>query len=330
MRADRLLSILLILQTKGRQTAKELAAELEVSERTIYRDMDALSSAGVPVYAERGPGGGCFLLESYRTNLTGLTQDEVSALFMLSIPSPLVDLGLDRDLRSALLKLSAALPDIFRHDEIISRERIHLDPISWMRPENSSTHLYVIQLGLTANRKIEMAYQLPFGAQINDLIEPIGVVAKENDWYFIYSKREVISVVRLVDILSANLTEETFSLPEDFKLVEFWQAWCLKRENNRPEFEVNLRIKTDLLEMLEFLHAPILRDAQINSQIEQDGWHDMSLRFETIEEARKQVLSYGSAVEVISPISLRMSIQDFAHQIVKLYNHEDSPNIQVS
>ena len=110
MRADRLLSLLMLLQSRGRMTAGELAGELEVSERTIYRDLDALSAAGVPVYAERGPGGGCALLDSYRTTLTGLTQDEVRALFMLNIPAPLIDLGMGQELRAALLKLSAALP----------------------------------------------------------------------------------------------------------------------------------------------------------------------------------------------------------------------------
>jgi predicted DNA-binding transcriptional regulator YafY len=110
MRADRLLSILMLLQAHGRMTARALSLELEVSERTIYRDIDALSGAGVPVYAERGPGGGVSLLDSYRTNLTGLTQDEVRALFMLSIPTPLVELGISQELKAAMRKLSAALP----------------------------------------------------------------------------------------------------------------------------------------------------------------------------------------------------------------------------
>ncbi len=131
MRADRLLSILMILQARGRVTAQQLAEELEVSVRTVYRDMDALSASGVPVYAERGPGGGCSLLDSYRTTLTGLTRDEVRALFMLSIPAPLAELGVDQELKAALLKLSAALPDSRRLDEAQVRQRIHLDSAGW-------------------------------------------------------------------------------------------------------------------------------------------------------------------------------------------------------
>lgn len=133
MRADRLLSLLLLLQTRGQMTAQELANALEVSPRTIYRDLDALSIAGVPVYAERGPQGGCRLLESYRTNLTGLKEDEVRALFMLTVPGLLADLGLAREAEAALLKLTAALPTPFQQDAALVRQRLLLT-----RPGGSS------------------------------------------------------------------------------------------------------------------------------------------------------------------------------------------------
>ena len=135
MRADRLLSILLLLQARGRMTAQELADEVEVSQRTIYRDVEALSMAGVPVYADRGPGGGFALLDRYRTTLTGLNRDEVRALFMLSIPEPLAQLGLDGELKAALLKLSAALPEARRPDEALVRQRFHLDSAWWFQTE---------------------------------------------------------------------------------------------------------------------------------------------------------------------------------------------------
>ena len=145
MRADRLLSLLMLLQTRGQMTARELAEELEVSERTIYRDIDALSAAGVPVYAVRGPGGGCALMDGYRTDLTGLTRDEVRALFMLSVPAPLADLGLSRELRAALRKLSAALPVTRRADERRMRERVHLDSVWWYQQEEPVPYLRTIQ-----------------------------------------------------------------------------------------------------------------------------------------------------------------------------------------
>ena len=133
MRADRLLSLLMLLQTRGRMTAQALADELEVSVRTVYRDIEALSSAGVPVYADRGPGGGCALVDNYRTHLTGLHEGEVRALFMASMPSALADLGLGADLKAALLKLLAALPAERRHDDQWVRQRIFLDWESWQK-----------------------------------------------------------------------------------------------------------------------------------------------------------------------------------------------------
>jgi predicted DNA-binding transcriptional regulator YafY len=141
MRADRLISLLMFLQTRGRMTAQELAKELEVSERTVYRDIKALSTAGVPIYTMRGPGGGCALLDSYRTDLTGLTDDEVRALFMLSIPAPLAELGVSQELEAALLKLSAALPAARRYEENRVRQRILLDSIPWFHPHEPVPHL---------------------------------------------------------------------------------------------------------------------------------------------------------------------------------------------
>ncbi len=127
MRADRLLSLLMLLQARGRLTAKALAEKLEVSERTIYRDIDALCVAGVPIYGEAGPEGGYALLDSYRTSLTGLTEGEVRALFMLNIPAPLAELGVSQELRTAMLKLSAVLPAARRSDEERVRQRFYLD-----------------------------------------------------------------------------------------------------------------------------------------------------------------------------------------------------------
>jgi len=127
MRADRLLSLLMLLQARGRMTARALATELEVSERTIYRDIDALSLSGVPIYGDRGPEGGYALLESYRISLPGLKEDEVRALYMLSIPAPLAQLGVGQELKAALRKLVAALPAAYRADAARVRQRLHLD-----------------------------------------------------------------------------------------------------------------------------------------------------------------------------------------------------------
>jgi predicted DNA-binding transcriptional regulator YafY len=319
MRADRLLSILILLQTKGRLTARELAAELEVSERTIYRDMDALSTAGIPVYAERGPGGGCSLLDSYRTNLTGLTRDEVRALFMLSIPTPLVDLGVDQDLKAALLKLSASLPDIFRPEGIRAQQRIHLDASGWFHQPGSTQHIRTSQQALWEDRKIDLTYHLAFDAQVEHLVEPYGLVAKANLWYLVFSREGFVTALPLPDVLEAKISAEKYSIPAEFNLAKFWSAWCARYEANRPHYPVELRMKGELLHMLKLFRDPIL-PADLEGLQEDDGWSTLKLDLETFETARQRLLNFGGAVEIIKPVSLRKSLQDFAEQIQEIYH----------
>jgi predicted DNA-binding transcriptional regulator YafY len=320
MRADRLLSILMLLQHRGRITAQELAAELEVSERTIYRDMVALSAAGVPVYTERGPGGGCSLIESYRTNLTGLTRDEVRALFMLSIPSPLAELGVDQDLKAALMKLSAALPEVYRPEGLRARQRIHLDSSAWFQEERRSPHIHTIQRALWEDRKLRLTYRLLFDAQVEHIIEPYGLVAKANIWHLIFSRHGEIFVHKLIDVLDAELMDEIFSLPPDFDLGEFWSTWCSEYENNRPHYPIKVRISAELLQMLEDFKDPILQANRGDSKPDQEGWLALTLHFEDFWVARKRILAFGGAVEVLEPEALRLSIQDFANQIIGRYD----------
>jgi predicted DNA-binding transcriptional regulator YafY len=259
------------------------------------------------------------LLDSYRTNLTGLTRDEVRALFMLSVPTPLMELGVDQDLQAALLKLSAALPDVFRHEGVRVQERIHLDSSAWLQQELHTPHLHTIQRGLWENCKLELTYQLAFEAQVEHLVEPYGLVAKANLWYLIFSRGGLITVLQLADVLDVKLSETKFSFPTDFDLVKFWSAWCLQQESNRPHFRVQVRIKTELLAMLKLFRDPILPSVQDSTYPPIGGWQTMTFQFETFEEARKQLLNFGSAVEIIEPLSLRKSVQDYAEQIIKIY-----------
>ncbi len=196
MRADRLLSLLLLLQTRGRMTAQALADELEVSVRTVYRDIEALSGAGVPVYADRGPGGGCALVDNYRTQLTGLHEGEVRALFVANMPGVLADLGLGADLKAALLKLLAALPAERRSDDRWVRQRIFLD---WERWEKTTTRqedaargpaptLQLIQRAVWNDRKLWITYRRLssfYRREFERLVAPYGLVAKEGEWYLV-------------------------------------------------------------------------------------------------------------------------------------------------
>jgi predicted DNA-binding transcriptional regulator YafY len=320
MRADRLLSILMLLQARGQMTAQQLAEELEVSVRTIYRDLDALSAAGIPVYAERGPGGGCALLDSYRTTLTGLTQDEVHALFMLSIPAPLAELGVDQELRAALLKLAAALPDAHRHDEARTRQRIHLDSEGWFETREPVPHLQTIQQALWQDRRLRITYRLPFEAQAEWLVEPYGLVAKGDTWHLVCVRDGHMRVYRVSRVLDAVVKPESFDRPAGFDLATFWRDWCTQVEENRPHYPVTVRVAPGFLAWLPYYFG-----AQIREQIAEagppdaEGWVTLTLPFETLEDARGRILGFGRAVEILSPQALRSTVLDYATQIVSLY-----------
>jgi predicted DNA-binding transcriptional regulator YafY len=323
MRADRLLSLLMMLQSRGRMTASQLAKELEVSERTIYRDIEALSTAGVPVYAERGPGGGCSLLESYRTNLTGLTADEVQALFMLTIPTPLAKLGVTQELKAALLKLSAALPSSHRGSESFIRQRIHLDSSWWFQSEEPTPFLQQVYQAVWEDRKLLITYRLKFEAQFEKLIEPLGLVAKAGIWYLVYSRDDRIRFLRVSRIVGVQLTEETFARPANFDLADAWQSFCKDYEKSHSHYPVRLRVAPDFVPLLPHYFGESVREKiKQEGLVEEEGWIEITLSFETLLEARDRILGFGRAVEVLEPEALRKSIIDFATQIASFYRDQ--------
>lgn len=218
MRADRLLSLLMLLQARGRMTARQLARELEVSERTIYRDIDALSVAGVPVYAVAGRDGGFALLDHYRTSLTWLIDAEVRALFMLSIPAPLADLGVSQELKQALLKLSAALPDSRRSDEARVRQRFHLDSTWWGQVGGSVPHLQTVYQAVWNDRKLRVTYQPIPGVEISLVVAPYGLVAKAGVWCLVWARKGRPRTRRVSDLVEVELLLETFARPPDFDI----------------------------------------------------------------------------------------------------------------
>ena len=323
MRADRLLSLVILLQTRGLLSAEALAKELEVSVRTIYRDVEAISYAGIPVYAQRGPGGGIALMDSYRTSLTGLTRDEVRALFMLSIPAPLDELGVTADLKTALLKLSAALPSVDRDEQTMARQRIHLDSVAWSQPEQAVPHLQTIHQAVWQDRKLELSYDLGYFGVIDLLVDPFGLVAKTNIWHLVCARQDHLRVLRVPDILNAHILNEHFIRPSDFDLVSYWQSWCLENEKKRTNFHVKVRVAPDLLPNLWTHFGERVADQHKEpTDPDSDGWMTITLLFEQFEEARRRILGYGRAVEVLAPQALRKSIKDYAWQILDLYSEE--------
>ncbi len=318
MRADRLLTLLMLLQSRGKLSAARLARELEVSQRTIYRDVEALSTAGVPVYAEKGPGGGIALLESYRTTLTGLTAEESRALFMLNIPAPLAQLGVSQELRTALLKLSAALPASQRADEERTRQRFHLDAVGWSQSLEPAPYLQLVQQALWNDRRLKLFYRTFFGTLIERVGEPLGLVAKASVWYLVYTEAEVRRVVRVADLLQVEVLPETFSRPPEFNLVAFWQAWCAEVAA-QPRFIARVRVAPQLVSDLPRYFGEAVR-AQMEQAVPDDrGWIELALPFEHFFAARERILGFGRALEVLEPLPLRESVADFAAQIMALY-----------
>jgi predicted DNA-binding transcriptional regulator YafY len=320
MRADRLLSLLMLLQTRGKTSAPRLAAELGVSVRTIYRDMEALSTAGVPVYSERGPEGGCALLDSYRTTLTGLTEAEVRALFAISIPEPFEALG--QDMKTALLKLAASLRTRQRGIETTTHQRLLLDTTGWFQAQHAAPYLSTIWRAIGEDRTLRLVIRLEsFDAHIERTVMPYGLVAKAGVWHLVCAWRDQLCVYRLARLAGAQLAEETFVRPADFELAVFWKEWCTAYEANTPYFPVVARVSPALASILHYYFGErahhILADA---SQPDDDGWVVVSLPFESFEAARERILGMGRAVQVIEPEALRLSVIDFARQIIAAYS----------
>ncbi len=320
MRADRLLSILLLLQSKGRLTAAQLAETLGVSERTIYRDLDALNAAGVPVYTERGPNGGCALVEGYRTSLTGLTEAEVRTLFVASVSRPLADLGLGQAVEDAMLKLLAALPSVRRDEAQRVRQRILLDAAGWFRPEEPVPFLPALQQAVWDDRKIDLVYRRSDGQQVERRVDAYGLVAKASIWYLVGVEEDRVRVYRVSRVQDATVLDERFERPPDFDLAMYWASWSAQFEASRASFPVRLRLAPALLPVLphifgEGIHATIAGAGPPDG----DGWLTLSLTFETLSIARTHVLGFGALAEVLDPPELRESVIDTARRIVAFY-----------
>lgn len=319
MRADRLLSLLMLLQTRGKLSARELAEELDVTVRTIYRDIEALSLAGIPVYSEAGRGGGYALVDRYRTTLTGLTEGEIRALFMLNIPAPLDELGVRDELRAAQLKLSAALPAARQNEEQRARQRLHFDAAWWQQGGERVPHLQLIHTAVWQDRHIDITYLTPFATRIARRVAPYGLVAKAGIWYLVSALANgTLHVQRVSELLQVTLTGEPFERPADFHLARFWDAWCREHEALLAHFTADVRVAPDFVPLLAHTFgANMLPDTAVTGD---DGWTRLTLAFESFEAARARLLGCGRGVEVLEPHALRCSIRDYAAQILALYD----------
>jgi predicted DNA-binding transcriptional regulator YafY len=320
MRADRLLSLMMLLQTRRQMTAKELADELEVSKRTIYRDIDALSVAGVPVYANGGPGGGYALLGSYRTTLTGLNKDEIRALFMLTVPGPISDLGVNQQLKAAILKLTSSFTDDHYEHADYLRQRLHLDAASWFQTDEPVPHLKTVQEAAWQDRQLVLSYRRRNGTVSERTILPYGLVAKASIWYLVAATDKGMRVYRVSRIESVQMTQTHFARPQDFDLAKFWTDWVIGYKTSLPKYPVTLRIGPDLIPVLPYILGDDVRSLVEQAQPDSEGWRVVDYTFERIEEAQTYVLGMGASVDVIAPEELRASVLKLATDVVAHYS----------
>jgi predicted DNA-binding transcriptional regulator YafY len=320
VRADRLLSILLSLQARGRLTAAQLAGELEVSERTVHRDMQALSVAGVPVYAERGPRGGWILHESYRSGPRGLHADELRALFLATPGTVLGDLGLDRASESALTKLLLAAPAADRARLEQTRQRVLIDVTTWRAAEpEAMPFLPVVQEAIWRERKLLLAYGRADGVQVERLVDPLGLVAKGAVWYLVAAtEQRDIRTYRVSRVHSARLASDTCEVPEGFDLSTYWQASKERLVAGVPRFPVCLA--ADPSAVSDFKSAGRWSRVESVSPVQPDGRVLVTMQFELEEDACAFVLSFGARVELLEPLHLRREVAIRSARAAALYD----------
>lgn len=322
MRADRLLSILMYMQTRGRTTTGRLALEFEVSPRTIIRDLYALRVAGFPVYTERGPHGGCYLHEEYRNTLTQLTTSEIAALFLSSIEKPLADLGLSEPLRGAVLKLTAALPESRQVARSHVAERIVIDSTPWFGRSEPIGQLAVLHRAVMDDRWVSVTFGRPFDVMTKRRVAPYGLVAKTSAWFFVWAGEDGrLRVDRTSRVKEAEVEEAHFERPSEFDLEAFWAMWRERQENARPAFDVKLRVRKDALTYVRDALGE-RRGVFPYTEKPNEEWVEIDVSFSFFEEARRDLLALGGAVEVVHPKPLRASIADFAEQIGRRYASE--------
>jgi predicted DNA-binding transcriptional regulator YafY len=315
MRASRLVSLLLLLQTRGQLTAAELADRFDVSIRTIHRDIESLGDAGVPVEAVRGPAGGYRLARGYRTRLTGLTGEEAEALFA----APAAELGLGRVLADARLKLLAALPAELQERAERSARLFHLDTRGWFRGEDKTPHLPTLAAGVWQGRRIRARYR-EGPRVVQRTLDPLGLVLKAGAWYLVARRSAGMRVYRVSRFVSVRVLEQSFQRPDGFDLAGFWDEWSTTFERNRPQFDVRLRVPRAAMQFLRPLVHPNGRS--ILDAIPREPAHErieVSVPFEQLETAYRELLTFAADVEVLEPPELRERIASAAADVVDLY-----------
>jgi predicted DNA-binding transcriptional regulator YafY len=308
MRAERLFRLLLHLQTHGQSTVDQLARHLGVSSRTIQRDLDALSLAGVPVYAVRGRGGGWALLPDYRARLTGLTPSEVMSVFVGATAHVLADLGMDPSSNHAMSKLMSALPEGARRDAELARRRLLIDHAKWDDRREAPAWLDVCRQAIWEERRITITYRdraEPF------TVAPLGLVAKTRTWYLVAARPDrAVRTYRLSRLTSASMTNEPFTRPRNFDLLAYWADAQRRFRATLPSYPIVVRVRDNAVRRFRPT-APV--------QPERDGWSIVEADLENAHEACAAVLAQCGDAEVITPAELRTMVRRAATKIIEAH-----------
>jgi len=307
MLASRLLSTLMLLQTRGRMTAPELAEHFEVSVRTIHRDIDQLSAAGIPVYAERGRDGGFRLMDGYRTRLTGMTEAEAETLFLAGLPGPAAELGLADLMATARLKLMAALPSGAQAERIAAR--IHLDPAGWFRVAEAAPLLPEVARAVWNGRILRIRYRHAAVTAWRKLA-PLGLVLKAGVWYMVAQKGAAFRTYRVSNIVEAQVREEPCVRPNNFALAAYWTRASRAFEIDAYRESAKIRLSQRGYGLLELL-GPYVVDAAAKTMSAPDrhGWMTCVVPLESMEFGIRELMRLGEEVEILGPPALRRQMR---------------------
>ena len=322
MRAGRLVSLLLLLQTRGRMTAQALADELEVSVRTVYRDVESLGASGVPIYADRGPTGGYRLLDGYRTRLTGLTGEEAGTLFLAGVPGPAAELGLGSVLAAAQLKLRASLPGELADRADRVRERFHLDAPGWFRVDEPTPHLATVADAVWSARQLSVRYRRwKTPREVTRTLSPLGVVLKAGRWYLVAGAGAHVTAYRVASILDAVIIDAPVERPTDFDLAAYWQEWTARYESSVYTATATVRMTVRALEFMAFVFPPAMSRTARASAGEPDatGWLVTEVPIESVRHGHTELLKLGADAEVLTPQELRDMFAETTRGLTALY-----------
>jgi predicted DNA-binding transcriptional regulator YafY len=325
MRASRLLSVLTLLQARGRVTASELAAACAVSVRTIYRDVDTLSAAGIPLYADRGAEGGYRLLDGYQMRLNGLSALEAEALFFAGLPGPAADLGLAAPMAAAEAKLLAALPQDLRASAERARARFLFDSPAWFERAEDVPHLADIAQAIWRQHRLAFQYESWKGRR-KRLVDPLGIVLKAGAWYLAGQVDGSVRTYRVARITKLEVRTETFTRPAGFDLAAYWRQATERLDADLNARSATIRASPQGLKVLPHAVNPyVWKRAVIAEAADSEGWRTVTLPVGNDRLAQYDLLRLGPEIEVIEPAALRAEMAKTAARLARIYGVAADP-----